>query len=62
MTCHLHVPKEDVGRVFDLISRRLNEEGLMYLYLWGTEDFEGIWTQDKYEPKRFFPSLSQRHP
>ena len=54
MNCLLHIPKKDIGRIFGLISSRLNGEGLMYLGLWGAEDFEGIWTQDKYEPKRFF--------
>lgn len=54
MNCLLHIPKKDIGRIFSLISSRLNAEGLMYLGQWGREDFEGIWTQDKYEPKRFF--------
>ncbi len=54
MNCLLHIPKKDIGRIFRLISSRLNGEGLMYLGQWGAEDFEGIWTQDKYEPKRFF--------
>ena len=54
MNCLLHIPKKDVGQIFSLISSRLSDEGLMYLGLWGTEAFEGIWTQDKYEPKRFF--------
>ena len=54
MNCLLHIPKRDVGQIFSLISSRLSEEGLMYLGLWGTEDFEGVWMQDKYEPKRFF--------
>lgn len=54
MNCLLHVPKQDFDRVLRLISSRLNASGLMYLGLWGDEDFEGIWEQDRYEPKRFF--------
>ena len=61
MNCLLHIPKKDIGQIFSLISSRLNGEGLMYLGLWGAEDFEGIWAQDEYEPKRFSPSLRPRH-
>ena len=54
MNCLLHIPKRDIDQVLRLISERLNENGLMYLGLWGDQDFEGIWEQDRYEPKRFF--------
>ncbi len=54
MNCLLHIPKRDFDKVLDLISGRLNENGLMYLGLWGDTNFEGIWEQDRYEPKRFF--------
>ncbi len=54
MNCLLHIPKQDFDRVLRLISGRLNENGLMYLGIWGDEDFEGIWEKDIYEPKRFF--------
>ncbi|MDE0685409.1 MAG: class I SAM-dependent methyltransferase [Candidatus Poribacteria bacterium] len=54
MNCLLHIPKQDIDHILHLISRRLNDSGLMYLGLWGDEDFEGILEQDRYEPKRFF--------
>ncbi len=54
MNCLLHIPKQDFDQVLGLISGRLNEDGLMYLGIWGDQDFEGIWEQDRYEPKRFF--------
>ncbi len=54
MNCLLHIPKRNFDRVLGLISGRLNENGLMYLGIWGDEDFEGIWKHDIYEPKRFF--------
>ena len=54
MNCLLHIPKRDFDRILHLISRRLNENGLMYLGIWGDQNFEGIWEQDKYAPKRFF--------
>ena len=54
LNCLLHIPKRDFDRVLRLISGRLNADGLMYLGLWGDENFEGIWEKDRYEPKRFF--------
>lgn len=54
LNCLLHIPKQDIDRILHLISRRLNDSGLMYLGLWGDENFEGILEQDIYEPKRFF--------
>ena len=54
MNCLLHIPKRDFDQVLDLISGRLNENGIMYIGIWGDQNFEGIWEKDKYEPKRFF--------
>ena len=54
MNCLLHIPKRDFDQILYLISRRLNKGGLMYLGLWGDENFEGISEHDQYEPKRFF--------
>ena len=54
LNCLLHIPKRDFDRILRLISGRLNENGLMYLGIWGDKNFEGIWEQDRYEPKRFF--------
>ena len=54
MNCLLHIPKRDFDQVLRLISRRLNADGLMYLGIWGDQNFEGIWEKDQYEPKRFF--------
>ena len=54
MNCLLHIPKQDFDRILLLISRRLNDNGLMYIGIWGDQNFEGIWEQDGYEPKRFF--------
>ena len=54
MNCLLHIPKRDIDQILHLITRRLNDSGLMYLGIWGDQNFEGIWEHDKYEPKRFF--------
>lgn len=60
MNCLLHIPNADITRVLGLISDRLETGGLIYLGLWGGEDFEGIWENDRYEPKRFFSLRSGR--
>ena len=57
LNCLLHIPKRDICHIFNLIATRLNGNGLMYLGLWGGENFEGILEQDTYEPKRFFSFL-----
>ncbi len=54
MNCLLHIPKRDFRAILGLIAERLNENGVMYLGLWGDQDFEGIWEADSYTPKRFF--------
>ena len=54
LNCLLHIPKKDIDHIFSLIVTRLNGNGLMYLGLWGGENFESILEQDTYEPKRFF--------
>lgn len=60
MNCLLHIPNADMARVLGLISGRLRPGGLLYLGLWGGEDFEGIWQDDTYEPRRFFSFRSGR--
>jgi SAM-dependent methyltransferase len=50
----LHVPKKSIHKVFEEIKRVLKPNGLFYLGLYGSNNFEGIWEQDRYEPKRFF--------
>ena len=54
MNCLLHIPQADIDEVFDLIAARLAADGLMYVGVWGGDDFEGILERDTYEPKRFF--------
>lgn len=54
MNCLVHIPKCDFDHILTLIYNRMNHNGLLYLGLWGGDDFEGIWDGDSYEPKRFF--------
>ena len=41
MNCLLHIPQADIDEIFDLIADRLVEDGLMYIGVWGGDDFEG---------------------
>jgi hypothetical protein len=35
--------------------------GIFYLGVYGGYDFEGIWEEDRYEPKRFFSMRTDQH-
>lgn len=54
----LHVPKNSIEEILMDIKKVLKLNGLFYLGLYGGEDFEGIWQDDFYEPKRFFSFYS----
>jgi SAM-dependent methyltransferase len=54
LNCLLHVPKKDLASVLETIQRLLKADGLFYMGVYGKDDFEGIWEQDVYEPKRYF--------
>jgi SAM-dependent methyltransferase len=54
MNCLLHVPKNDLPVVLSEIKRVLKPKGLFYVGVYGGYDFEGIWDEDTYTPKRFF--------
>jgi len=50
----LHVPKKDISKVFEEMRRVLKPSSLIYIGTYGGYNFEGIWEEDTYEPKRFF--------
>lgn len=54
LNCLLHVPKAELDRVLAEIARVLMPGGLMYMGVYGGDDFEGLWDDDWCEPKRFF--------
>ena len=54
MNCLVHVPKSQLRRVLGRVSRVVKSDGLFYLGLYGGREFEGVWDEDYYEPKRFF--------
>ena len=50
----LHVPKASLRAGLDQINRLLRPGGLVYVGVYGGEDFEGALPSDDHEPNRFF--------
>ena len=56
----LHVPKADLLAVLGRVHDHLAPGGLFYFGVYGGNDFEGIWPDDRHEPKRFFAYYRDR--
>jgi SAM-dependent methyltransferase len=54
MNSLLHIPKDNIENILSDIKRILKPGGVFYLGMYGGHDFEGIWEDDFYTPKRFF--------
>ena len=54
----LHLPKKELPIALQNIRRVLKPNGLFFLGVYGGDDFEGIWEEDSYNPKRFFALYS----
>ncbi len=54
MNCLVHVPRSELRAVLRRISHIVRPDGLFYLGLYGGREFEGVWEEDYFEPKRFF--------
>jgi ubiquinone/menaquinone biosynthesis C-methylase UbiE len=54
LNCLLHVSKENIKTVLNEIKRVLKPAGLFYMGVYGGENSEGVWEEDRYTPKRFF--------
>lgn len=50
----LHLPKHDLPGVLDEIRGVLAPDGLFFMGVYGGRDFEGVWEEDFYRPRRFF--------
>lgn len=50
----LHLSKKELPTVLQNVRRVLKASGLFFLGIYGGYDFEGIWENDSYDPKRFF--------
>jgi len=54
LNCLLHLPKRDLPAALGAIRAVLRPGGLLYLGLYGGRDEEGVWADDRHEPRRFF--------
>ena len=61
VNCLLHVRKNEMDDVLRGIATVLKDDALFYLGLYGGYDFEDIWSDDPYEPKRFFSFYTDEH-
>ncbi len=52
--CLLHLPKAEWAVALAEIKRVMTADGLFFLGVYGGIDFEGVWEDDTYEPKRFY--------
>lgn len=58
MNTLLHVPGTELGAVLAEVERVLAPGGLFYWGQYGGRDAEGVWAEDRYEPKRFFSLMT----
>jgi SAM-dependent methyltransferase len=59
MNCLLHVPRAELEGVLRSVRRVLTPGGLFYWGQYGRDKpFEGIYSGDDYEPKRFYAFLT----
>ena len=54
LNCLLHIPKAEIDGVLLEIRRVLKPNGLFFYGVYGGWNWEGVWEDDTYEPKRFF--------
>jgi SAM-dependent methyltransferase len=60
MNCLLHVPNADLAEVLRAVRTVIRRGGLFYVGLWGGESSEGLSTDDRYNPTRFFSFRTDR--
>jgi cyclopropane fatty-acyl-phospholipid synthase-like methyltransferase len=58
MNCLLHVPREDLSSVFSAVRSTLTTGGLFYLGQYGGIEQDGEFSDDSYEPRRYFSWLT----
>ncbi|MFQ5400433.1 MAG: class I SAM-dependent methyltransferase [Anaerolineae bacterium] len=61
LNCLLHLPHDELPAALNVINRVLKPNGLFFMGVYGGYEYEGIWEEDAYEPKRFFSFYSDEH-
>lgn len=57
----LHLPKRELPIALQAIRMVLEPGGLFFIGVYGGKDFEGVWEDDIYQPKRFFSFYRDQH-
>jgi SAM-dependent methyltransferase len=58
MNCLLHVPRGTLPGILESLHDLLKPGGVFYLGQYGGVDFEGIYPDDPYKPKRYYSILT----
>jgi SAM-dependent methyltransferase len=58
LNCLLHVPKNDLPEILDILNKLLKPTGLFFMSVYGGLETEGVWEKDYHQPKRFFSTYS----
>jgi len=61
LNCLLHLPHDELPAALKAINKVLKPNGLFFMGMHGGYEYEGIWEDDAYEPKRFFSFYSDEH-
>jgi SAM-dependent methyltransferase len=57
----LHLTKSELRSVLNQLRRKMVPGGLLFVGVYGGQDYEGIWENDQNEPKRFFSFFTEEH-
>ena len=61
MNSLLHLTKTEFPWVLLQVDRLLRVDGVFFIGMYGGRDYEGVWENDSYDPKRFFSFFTDEH-
>jgi cyclopropane fatty-acyl-phospholipid synthase-like methyltransferase len=61
MNSLLHLTKAEFPAVLHKIDMLLQSDGVVFMGIYGGQDYEGVWENDSYVPKRFFSFFTDEH-
>ena len=60
MNSLLHLTKAEFPAVLHQMDRLLKTDGVVFIGVYGGQDYEGVWENDSYDPKRFFSFFTDK--
>jgi cyclopropane fatty-acyl-phospholipid synthase-like methyltransferase len=61
MNSLLHLTKAEFPVVLHKMDQILRADGVVFIGIYGGQDYEGVWENDAYSPKRFFSFFTDEH-